>query len=677
MMVSVDLKVFYSTSEIWTVLNLYLCIIFGALTQLTTLQPLAAVFLTLSSVFFMGSMITMIQIHFTLDELIRQSAAKKNNIGYHAYLILTVKRKKSLIYCLWFLLPSFPALYFSVILNAITNDEFHVYLMIASCATKVVFCSLCTDAHMEASLPAVTSLIVEQKASLSRASFLRYVFREVRIPLNSLSMGMQIITDSSNLDEDEQEALCTMREATSVMSEALNDIITVQKIEDGDLEIHTRPFSLHELIQESLEPFLDLAADKGAMITPFIEPKVPSTLLGDKYRLKHVLSNVFSNAVKFTKVNSIVDVTVSAGEIYGHKKDKNSNDLVSTIVDMCDLSIVIKDNGPGVAVEAVDKLFAPCIHLPPGELETRNYGFGLSLSRQILEMHGGTIQCSSEQGKGATFTIRITLEVCENPSLEPSAGRDVLYALSDEALKSSSHKKTEQLLSSMDRLERLTKKKKMQEQLVDYENSMTGSSTTGQSKEASKTRDQRRRTKASFRTTMRSFATENEGEENSMATIAARVAASMGLRDSYDSNSSGRDSRHGTASGGSSRTSSVSIRNRHNRMTDEERLSIIGRSISPGANTIAVPELEDSGVGDPDCDRAPGRASTPTAEPIPASAAAAATASADTEQACAAPTPASTPAPTPSPAAAVVPKAPRPAKKTGASYTFNVLVVDG
>lgn len=101
-------------------------------------------------------------------------------------------------------------------------------------------------------------LLVEEKkkAEESRLMFLRYVFHEVRVPLNSVALGLQLLQDSSsNFSEEDRETISLMREATGFMAETLNDVLSLQKIEEGMLELELKPFQPHTLIRAVISNF--------------------------------------------------------------------------------------------------------------------------------------------------------------------------------------------------------------------------------------------------------------------------------------------------------------------------------------------------------------------------------------------------------------------------------------
>lgn len=342
--------------------------------------------------------------------IVNAPVAVTDDNGLQKYLKLIASRRLSLSFCMILSFTAFPALWFLRANELIDDSILAAGFEISSAVAKIMFTSLCTDAHMEVSHPAIAQLSEEQKSHAARRAFLRYVFHEVRVPLNSISMGVQLLGDSDiDPDSPEGEVVLMIREATTFMGETLNDVLAIQKIEEGALKLIFKPFMIEDLLMISIEPFVELAAAKQITIKKKVQEKIPMYVVGDKYRLKHVVSNVISNAIKFGKHNTPVSIEVSCSKSYVTTVGEGEN---AKRVTLRDYSIAVTDSGKGVPVEELDNIFVPFLSTTPGELKQgRGTGVGLAICKEIVTRHGGNISCVSELGKGSTFTVVLPLEV--------------------------------------------------------------------------------------------------------------------------------------------------------------------------------------------------------------------------------------------------------------------------
>jgi signal transduction histidine kinase len=113
---------------------------------------------------------------------------------------------------------------------------------------KSIFAEIVLDEHLDALDPSALDLLTERRANESRRNFLRYVFHEVRVPLNSITMGLHLLSDSEALDEAGRETVSMMKEASAYMGETLNDVLSIQKIEDGKLELQFDRFLIKNVL---------------------------------------------------------------------------------------------------------------------------------------------------------------------------------------------------------------------------------------------------------------------------------------------------------------------------------------------------------------------------------------------------------------------------------------------
>ena len=241
---------------------------------------------------------------------------------------------------------------------------------------------------------AVTLALAREKeaeaeaANRAKTVFLATMSHEIRTPLNGV-LGMVQVMELDALSEAQRDRLRIVRESGEALTAILNDVLDLSKIEAGRLELETIAFDLDELLTSSHQTFAMLAAEKGLTQTLRVEPDAHGVYRGDPGRLRQVVHNLISNAVKFTGKGG---VTVHAAR---------SADGVT---------IAVTDTGPGFATDQHDKLFGRFVQLDAST--TRRHGgagLGLAICRELCALMGGEIRVESLPGQGSTFTIALPL----------------------------------------------------------------------------------------------------------------------------------------------------------------------------------------------------------------------------------------------------------------------------
>jgi len=279
---------------------------------------------------------------------------------------------------------------------------------IMSVATKSLYVAVIMDIHLDALLQAQRALVEEQRANEARRAFLKYIFHEVRTPLNSLTMGIEILERSNNLDTSDRESLLMMKGASDFMCDTLNDVLSMQKIEEGKLELDLCPFSINDAVSKVFSTFRGSANAKSISLVKRIAEDVPDRVVGDRYRVEHVISNLLSNAIKFSADGKTVHVEVKVERL----------EPVGELDSRVTLAISVRDEGPGISAENQKRLFANFVQIRPGQLQQgQGSGLGLALCMQIVTLHGGTIAVTSAEGKGSDFHFSIPFLVYRHPPL--------------------------------------------------------------------------------------------------------------------------------------------------------------------------------------------------------------------------------------------------------------------
>ena len=211
---------------------------------------------------------------------------------------------------------------------------------------------------------------------------------EIRTPMNGL-IGVLHIMDSSTPKENEKYLRIAQKSANDLLN-LINDILDFSKIESGKIRFNNQRFAIHELIEDSVEAHANSAYQKGLNVITIIPPSAATDYLGDKNRLRQVLSNLISNAVKFTE----------SGEIeVGVRNNSTENKFIE---------LYVKDSGIGIDLDSQDKLFQPFTQANAST--TRQFGgtgLGLSICKSIISNINGEIGIESDPGNGSTFWVRI------------------------------------------------------------------------------------------------------------------------------------------------------------------------------------------------------------------------------------------------------------------------------
>jgi signal transduction histidine kinase/CheY-like chemotaxis protein len=234
-------------------------------------------------------------------------------------------------------------------------------------------------------------------ANAAKSVFLATMSHEIRTPLNGV-LGMAGVMEMGELSPIQRERLTVIRQSGEALTTILNDVLDLSKIEAGKLQLELIEFDLAELLKSAGAPFAMLARNKGLSLTLDIAPEALGSYIGDPTRLRQVLFNLISNAIKFTEHGGIA-IHACRGDHVGEAG-----------TDEGQLIIAVADTGAGIPPGKAEALFAK---FTQGDASTTRQhggtGLGLSICRELCGLMGGEISASSRVGQGATFTVALPL----------------------------------------------------------------------------------------------------------------------------------------------------------------------------------------------------------------------------------------------------------------------------
>ncbi|CAN7182650.1 ATP-binding protein [Caballeronia sp. LjRoot34] len=256
-----------------------------------------------------------------------------------------------------------------------------------------------------------------EAASRAKDDFLAMMSHEIRTPMNGV-LGLVEVFENTPLNPDQSQMLGMIQDSASALLQILDDLLDYSKIEAGRLTIESMPIDLRELVDNAIGLLAGRAHEKGLRVRVDVSPDIAASLRGDSVRLRQVLFNLISNAIKFTMKGEVA-LTVN---------------LVESAHGVQTVELNVEDTGIGIAAEAQASLFEPFVQAESST--TRRFGgtgLGLTICRKLVELMGGTLELQSQVGVGTRMIVRLDMPVeTANYQIDGLRGKSGIIAIDDQ-----------------------------------------------------------------------------------------------------------------------------------------------------------------------------------------------------------------------------------------------------
>jgi PAS domain S-box-containing protein len=260
---------------------------------------------------------------------------------------------------------------------------------------------------------------IAEAASRAKDDFLAMMSHEIRTPMNGV-LGLVEVLENTPMNPDQSQMLGMIQDSASALLQILDDLLDYSKIEAGRLSIESTPIDLRELVDSAVGLLAARAHEKGLRVRVDVAPEVAATVRGDSVRVRQILFNLMSNAIKFT-IKGDVSLHVHAVE----QRDSEQ------VIELC-----VRDTGIGIASDAQESLFEPFVQAETST--TRRFGgtgLGLTICNRLVDLMGGDMTLTSAVGVGTAMTVRLTMPLeTRHYQIEGLRGKRGIVSIDDDRL---------------------------------------------------------------------------------------------------------------------------------------------------------------------------------------------------------------------------------------------------
>jgi signal transduction histidine kinase len=246
------------------------------------------------------------------------------------------------------------------------------------------------DVDTLTTLAAQAAVAIENARLFQQSDLLADVVHELRAPMTSVvGYSKMLLLNGEQRSTFEQESLETINREATRLGNMVNEFLDLARLESGRTRLAREPVDLQNLVRETVHLLLPNAEERDITLQLYAPEELPP-VIGDAARLKQVLVNLISNAIKYNRSSGKIDITLRA---------EGQN-----------VKVEIKDTGRGIPAEHIPQLFQKFFRAADSESEAKGTGLGLAICKGIVEAHGGSITVESEVGTGSTFAFTLPLD---------------------------------------------------------------------------------------------------------------------------------------------------------------------------------------------------------------------------------------------------------------------------